>query len=81
MKLSLLCHVMPIATPLQNVKASQKDNLSFVLFLYSELILNMLDICYSLDEDMKSLQTQAYIHFVDFLDMCASTAKFNLINE
>ena len=40
--------------------------------LLTELILSMLDICYSPYEGLKSLQTQAYIHFVDFLDMCAS---------
>ena len=31
----------------------------------------MLNVCYSTDEHVKSLQTQAYILFVDFLDMCA----------
>ena len=30
----------------------------------SELILSMFNVCYSTDEDVKSLQTQAHIHFV-----------------
>ena len=38
---------------------------------FSELILSMLNVCYSTEEHVKSLQTQAYILFVDFLDMCA----------
>ena len=53
----------------------------FNRLFFSELILSMLNVCYSTDEDVKSLQTQAYIPFVDFLDMCACTlhASWNLV--
>ena len=49
--------------------------------MISELILSMLGVCYSMDECKKSLQTQTYIHFVDFPDMCACTshASWNFI--
>ena len=45
-----------------------KIHISFV-----EMLLSMLKVCYCEDNDKKKAkQMQAYIHFADFVDMCAS---------
>ena len=44
----------------------------FFLYIAIEKLTSLFNICYSEDEIKKALETQAYIHFVDFLDMCAS---------